>query len=115
MATEIVSNAQSSTSSDMDDYYQNLLYANYYNSMYGGYGYGGYGYGGYGYNSYYNNNYYNYMMLQSMYSQSSSGSTTKSATMMDFHRYYKAIFHGPGAEKDVPMFKITYAIPKTVE
>ena len=55
------------------------------------------------------------MMLQSMYSQSSSSSTTKSATMMDFHRYYKAIFHGPGAEKDVPMFKITYAIPKTVE
>lgn len=115
MATEIVSNAKASTSSDTDDYYRNLLYANYYNSMYGGYGYGGYGYGGYGYNSYYNNNYYNYMMLQSMYSQSSSGSTTKSATMMDFHRYYKAIFHGPGAEKDVPMFKITYAIPKTVE
>lgn len=112
MATEVVSNAQASTSSDMDDYYQNLMYANYYNSMYGGYG--GYGYGGYGYSSYYNNNYYNYMMLQSLYSSSSSSSsTTKKSTMMDFHRYYKAVFHGPGAEKDVPMFKITYAVPKT--
>jgi len=33
--------------------------------------------------------------------------------MMDNHRYYKAVFNGPKAEKNVPMFRIVYAIPKS--
>ena len=89
--------------------------------MYNGYGYGGYGYGGYGgygsygYNSLYNN-YYNYGLLQSMYSTTSSSSySTTKQSMMDNHRYYKAIFNGPKAEKNVPMFRIVYAIPKSGE
>lgn len=116
MATETIASASSSSSSYNDDYYQNLMYYNYYNNMYNGYGYGGYGYGGYGgygYNSLYSN-YYNYAMLQSMYSSqssSSSGTTTKQS-MMDYHRYYKAILNGPEAGKNVPMFRITYAVPK---
>ena len=113
MARETVATASSSSSSSYDsDYYQQLMYYNYYNSMYNGYGYGGYGgYGNYGYG----NNYYNYMMLQQMYaasaSSSSSASTTTKQTMMDSHRYYKAVFNGPGAERK-PIFKFTYAVPK---
>ena len=119
MATETVVAASSSSSSSYDDdYYNNLMYYNYYNNMYNGYGYGGYGYGGYGgygYNSLYNN-YYNYGLLQSMYSTTSSSSySTTKQSMMDNHRYYKAVFNGPKAEKNVPMFRIVYAIPKSGE
>ena len=51
MADEVVTTTSSSNAnSEMADYYQQMAYASYYNSMYGGYGgYGGYGYGGYGY------------------------------------------------------------------
>lgn len=117
MANEKVASSSSSSSSSNSDYYQNLLYYNYYNNMYNyggyGYGYGGYGYGDYGYNSYYNN-YYNYAMLQQMYSSSSSSSssTTTTMSMMDYHRYYKAVLNGPEADKNRPMFKLTFAIPK---
>ena len=118
MATETIASSSSSNSSYNDDYYQQLMYYNYYNSMYNGYGYGGYGYGGYGgygYNSLYNN-YYNYAMLQSMYSSSSSSSSTTTETsMMDNHRYYKAVLNGPEAEKNRPMFKLTFAVPKGTE
>lgn len=115
MATETVASSSSSSSSYDDDYYNSLMYYNYYNSMYNGYGYGGYGYGsygGYGYNSL--SNYYNYALLSSMYSSSSSSSssTTTKQSMMDYHRYYKAVLNGPHAEKNVPMFKIVYAVPK---
>ena len=117
MANETVASSSSSNSSYNDDYYQQLMYYNYYNSMYNGYGYGGYGgYGNYGYSSLYNN-YYNYAMLQSMYSSSSSsssGSTTETS-MMDNHRYYRAVLNGPGAEKNRPMFRITFAVPKSAE
>lgn len=114
MANETVASSSSSSSSSNDDYYQNLLYYNYYNNMYnyGGYGYG-YGSYGYGYDSYYNN-YYNYALLQQMYSSSSSSSSSSKTTkmsMMDYHRYYKAVFNGPGAEKNPPIFRITFAIP----
>ncbi len=119
MATETIASSSSSSSSYDDDYYQQLMYYNYYNSMYNGYGYGGYGYGGYGsygYNSLYNN-YYNYAMLQSMYSSSSSSSSgsTSETSMMDNHRYYRAVLNGPGAEKNRPMFRITFAVPKSAE
>ncbi len=112
IATETVASSSSSSSSSTDDYYQQLMYYNYYNNLYNGYGYGSYGYG---YSNYYNN-YYNYAMLQQMYSassSSSSSSTTTTLTMMDFHRYYKAVLNGPEAEKNRPSFKIVYAIPKS--
>ncbi|MDD6252636.1 MAG: hypothetical protein ACI3ZO_06940 [Candidatus Cryptobacteroides sp.] len=116
MANETIFSGSSSSSSSSSDYLDYLTYANYYNSMYNGYGYGGYGYGGYGgygYDSYYNN-YYNLMMMQSLYSSSSSSNSneTTTATMMDYHRFYRSIFNGPSAEGRKPMFKITYAIPK---
>lgn len=122
IANETVSNTSSSTSSELSSYEQQLAMMQYYNSMYGydgygyggyGYGYGGYGYGGYG-SSYYSNNYYNMMYLSSMYSSmsNSTSSSTKSEQMMDYHRFYKGILHGPTSEGKVPTFSITYAVPK---
>ena len=115
MADEVLtSTSNSSSSSEMADYYQQLAYASYYNSMYGGYGgYGGYGYGGYGYGGYggYGSNYYNYynyMMLANMYN--SSGTTTSTQSMMDFHRYYRAILNGP-TSGNAPRLRVTYGIP----
>ena len=116
MAKETIasSNSSSSSSNYNDDYYQQMMYYNYYNSMYNGYGYGGYGGGGGGGGGSYYNNYYNYAMLQQMYSSqsSSTASTTTTQTMMDYHRYYKAVLNGPEADKNQPMFRFTYAIPK---
>ncbi len=89
-----------------NSYYQNLLYASYYNSLYGG-GYG-YGSGGYGYNSY--SNYYNYMMLAQM--MAASEQQTYSYTQeLDKDRYYKAILGGPASEHK-PIFQVTYALPE---
>ncbi|MGN1211625.1 MAG: hypothetical protein ACI4TM_08050, partial [Candidatus Cryptobacteroides sp.] len=98
MKEETVSTTDMSSSSSMDDYYQNLAYANYYNNMYYG-GYGGYGYGyggyGYGYNDYYGyNNYYNYLMMAQMYSSSSSSTTTSTSILLDSYRYYKCVLNG---------------------
>ncbi|MBR4735175.1 MAG: hypothetical protein IK052_03705 [Bacteroidales bacterium] len=94
-----------------NSYYQNLLYASYYNSLYGG-GYGGYGYGygsgGYGYNSYYSN-YYNYMMLAQMMAASQQQTYTYTQEL-DKDRYYKAVLNGPEAERK-PVFRVTYAFP----
>lgn len=113
VAQEIVETA---TESNYDsEYYQNLLYANYYNSIYGnGYygGYGGYygGYGGYGYNSYYNN-YMNYMLLASMMSGSSDETTT--TEVLDKDRYYRARLNGPaGGYEKKPVLKVTYTLPR---
>lgn len=96
------------------DYYQQLLYASYYNSIYGGgYGYGGYGYGsygGYGYNDYYSN-YYNYMMLEQMMYSSSQTSYSYNTTL-DKDRFYRAVLNGPGAASDKPLFRVTYAVPR---
>jgi len=106
--TEKVANASGSLYDN--EYYQNLLYANYYNSIYGGGygGYGGYGYGGYGGYGY--SNYYNYMMLASMMSASTE-QTYSYNSELDKDRYYCAILNGP---KDVqaPMYRITFAIPQ---
>ena len=95
-----------------NSYYQNLLYASYYNSLYGG-GYGGYGgygyggYGGYGYNNY--SNYYNYMMLAQMMSASQQQTYTYTQEL-DKDRYYRAILNGPQASRP-PIFRVTYAFP----
>ena len=106
--TEKVANANGSLYDN--EYYQNLMYASYYNSIYGGgYGYGGYGgygsYGGYGYN-----NYYNYMMLAQMMSASTQ-QTYSYNTELDKDRYYRAILCGYNSER-APMFRVTFAIPQ---
>ena len=96
-----------------NEYYQQLLYASYYNSLYGGgYGYGGYGYGSYGYGSYgsYNSNYYSYMMLAQMMAASSQQSYSYT-TELDKDRYYKGTLCGPGNGRH-PSFRVVYAIPK---
>ena len=105
--TQKVANANGSLYDN--SYYQNLLYASYYNSLYGGYGYGSYsGYGSYGYNSY--SNYYNYMMLAQMMAASSQ-QTYSYNQELDKDRYYKGILNGPTAERK-PMFKVTFAFPE---
>ena len=105
--------AEASGSLYDSEYYQQLMYASYYNSLYGGgyggygYGYGGYGYGGYG-NSY--SNYYNYMMLAQMMAASEQQSYSYT-TELDKDRFYRGLLNGAGADRH-PVFRITYAIPK---
>lgn len=94
-------------------YLQQLLYASYYNNLYGGGygGYGGYGYGGYGsYGGYGYSNYYNYMMLAQMMSANSQ-STTSTTSELDKDRYYRGILCGPDATRK-PTFRVTFAISK---
>ena len=106
--TEQVAQAQDS---QQNAYLQQLMYASYYNALYGGgYGYGsygGYGYGGY--NSY--NNYYTYAMLAQMMSAASQTQYTTN-TELDKDRYYKAVLHGPDAADRKPFFRITFAVSK---
>ena len=111
----------SSSSSSMNDYYQNLLYNSYYNSMmydpYGyGYGYGGYGYGGYGGYGGYSSNYYNYYMM-AMYASSYGSSSTSETTSieLDRDRYYFGVLNGPEAAGAKPQLKITFSAPKSAE
>lgn len=106
--TQQVANASSSAYDD--DYYRRLMYASYYNSLYGGGygGYGGYGYGGYGGYGY--SNYYNYMMLAQMMAASSQQTYT-TTTELDKDRYYRAVLNGPADER-YPFFQVTFAIPK---
>ena len=102
--TEKVANASGSLYDNA--YYQQLLYASYYNSLYGG----GYGYGGYGYGSSYGySNYYNYMMLAQMMSASTQQSYSYT-TELDKDRFYRAILCGPGATSRQPKFVVTYAM-----
>ena len=106
--------ATASGNSADDAYYQKLLYANYYNSLYGGYGgygYGGYGYGGYGgYGNYGYSNYYSYMML-AQYMAAQNQQTYSYTTELDKDRYYRAVLNGNSAARH-PQFRITFAIPK---
>ena len=104
--TEKVANASGSLYDSA--YYQQLMYASYYNSLYGGYG--GYGYSSYGYGSYGYNNYYNYMMLAQMMSASTQQSYSYT-TELDKDRYYCGILCGPASARK-PMFRVTYAVPK---
>ena len=108
--SEKVANASGSLYDN--EYYQNLLYASYYNSLYGGYGgYSGYGYGSYGgYGGYGYSNYYNYMMLAQMMSASTQ-QTYSYTTELDKDRYYCAILNGYNSVR-YPLFRITFAIPQ---
>ena len=96
-----------------------MLYAMYYNNLYGGYG----GYGSYGYVGY--SNYYNMYMMQSLLNSMSQ--TTYSTTQeLDKDRYYRAILNGPAATatnpescplllpgaRRVPTFRVTFSVPK---
>jgi len=108
--SEQVANANGSLYDN--SYLQSLMYASYYNSLYGGYGgygYSGYGYGSYGYGSSYSN-YYTYMMLAQMMAASSQ-QTYSTSTELDKDRYYKGILNGPDAER-YPYFRVTFSLPK---
>lgn len=105
--------ASASGSAYDNDYYQQLLYASYYNSLYGGYGgygYGyGYGYGGYGgYGGY--SNYYNYAMLAS-YMNSTTQQKYTTTTELDKDRFYRAVLNGPASSRK-PVFRVTFSLPK---
>jgi hypothetical protein len=113
MADELERYMISGSTSSSSSYYQQLAYASYYNSLYGGYGYSGYGYSSYGYGNSYLNNYYYMSMLASAYSSSSSSSSSSYSTLMDKDRYYCAILNGPKAERH-PTLKIVYSVPCSI-
>ena len=109
---------------EQEAYYQQMMYAMYYNNLYGGgYGYGGYGYGGYGYGGYgyggYGSNYYNYLMMAQMYSNYYQPTYTTTQEL-DKDRYYRAVLNGPAAtatdpytgRRRVPYFRVTFSVPK---
>ena len=107
----------------MKEYYQNLAYANYYNSMYDPYGYGGYGgygYGGYGYGyggyGYGYSNYYNYM-IAAQYASASSQSKTSTSLQLDKDRFYACRLGGVEAQdKDKrPRLELIYSFIKKFE
>ena len=116
--------ANANGNAEQEAYYQQMMYAMYYNNLYGGYGgYGGYGYGSYGYGGYGGyggySNYYNYYLMAQMYA--SMNQTTYSTTQeLDKDRFYRAILNGPDSTtKDrytgklrVPSFRVTFSIPK---
>lgn len=105
MVNEVVTSTNEQQQ-EMSEYYQNLVYASYYNSLYGGYGYGyGYGYGGYGYNSYYNN-YYNYM-LAAQYA-SASAVQEETVAQLDKDRFYRLVINGPASESR-PQLTVVYS------
>ena len=97
--SETVANANGNA--EQEAYYQQMMYAMYYNNLYGG------GYGGY--------------LLNSM------NQTTYSTTQeLDKDRYYRAILNGPAATatnppscpillpgvRRVPTFRVTFSVPK---
>lgn len=107
----------SSSSSDLEAYYQMLAYQQYYNNMYyggyGGYGYGGYGYGGYGYGDPYSN-YYTYALMAQYAQAASSSSSSSSQEMLDKDRYYCASLYGPEcADPNLrPRLELTFSLAK---
>lgn len=114
MKTETFKTSTVTSEDDWNNYYQNLMYANYYNQMYNGYGgygyggYGGYGYGGYGGYGY--SNYLSYSMASSMVSNNTQ---TQSSIMLDNSRYYKAQINSPLApEGRRPRLRVVYSVPK---
>lgn len=115
MATEVTVTEDNSNS--QTDYYNQLMYYNYLNSMYGGYGgygYGGYGYGGYGYGgygSYGYSNYYNMMMYYSMLNSGSTSSNTSTSSELDRDRFYRGILNGPTSSGAKPVLRFTFAYP----
>ena len=106
----------SSGNDEMSDYYRQMAYYSYYNSLYGGGygGYGGYGYGGYGYGGGgYGYNNYMYLSMMMMGANSSSSSTT-TQTVLDKDDFYNAVLVGPTATdtEERPKMKITFGIPR---
>jgi hypothetical protein len=106
----------SSDNDEMSDYYRQMAYYSYYNSLYGGGygGYGGYGYGGYGYGGgRYGYNNYMYLSMMMMGANSSSSSTT-TQTVLDKDDFYNAVLVGPTATdtEERPKMKITFGIPR---
>lgn len=100
IVTQAVSNADA-------DYYNQMMYYSYLNSMYGGYGYGGYGYNSYNnYNSYYSMMYYYSMM------NASNGSTSSVQNLTDDARYYNAVLCGPDDADGHPVLRVVYSVPK---
>lgn len=96
IVTQAVSNADA-------DYYNQMMYYSYLNSMYGG------GYGGYGYNNY--NSYYSMMYYYSMMN-ASSGSTSSVQYLADPARYYNAVLCGPDDADGHPLLRVVYSVPK---
>ena len=129
--SETVENANGNA--EQEAYYQQMMYAMYYNNLYGGGygGYGGYGYGGYGYGyggyggygGY--SNYYNMMMMSSLLNQMNQTTYTTSQEL-DKDRYYRAILNGPASTatnptsclllppgaRRIPTFRVTFSVPK---
>lgn len=105
--TEKVATSSGTSASD-NAYYQQMLYAMYYNSIYGG----GYGYSGYGYGSSYNSysNYYNYALLASMMNSQSQQQYSYN-TELDKDRWYCGILNGPLAER-APYFRVTFSVSR---
>lgn len=112
-----VTKTSNETDSSLSDYYQMLMYQQYYNNMYyggyGGYGYGGYGYGGYGsygYDPY--SNYYSYYLMASLYGNSGTSETAQD--LLDKDRYYNATLYGPQcADASLrPKFELTFSLPR---
>jgi len=109
VANEIVQTEEEELSED-EQWYQQMLYYNYLNSLYGG----GYGYGSYSGSSY--SNYYSMYYLYSMYNASSSStSDVETEARMDRDRFYNAKLYGPTAEDESvrPYLQITYSVPRT--
>lgn len=109
--TEEIAQAQDS---QQNAYMQQLMYAAYYNSLYGGGygGYGGYGYGGYGGYGYGNSysNYYTYAML-AQYMAAANQTQYTTNTELDKDRYYRGILCGPDSANK-PFCRITFAVSK---
>ena len=93
-----------SEASEMAEYYQQLAYYSYYNTLYGG-GYSSYS----SYGSSYSN-YYSYMMMAQYASAAATTSSTE--TELDKDRYYSAMLNGPESKGKKPVLRVTYAIPK---
>lgn len=91
---------KSSSSSDADYYYQ-MAYLNYYNSLMNGGGMNTY------------SNYYNYYMMQSYYDSMSNGDQTATVQLLDTDRYYNAVLRGPKAGERAPKLEIVYSFLRT--
>lgn len=98
--TTTTTSGSSSSSNDMSEYYQYLMYQNYYNNMYSG---------GYGYNSY--NSYYNYMLASMYANQSQSTTSTNKTYELDAYRFYKGTLCGPTSGR-APHLAVTFSVHK---
>lgn len=98
----------SGSNAEMSEFYKQMMYSAYYNSMYGGYSnyntYGTYGY----------NNDYEYMLMAAMYqNMATSRTTTTMKVESDFHRFYNPYIYGPAAEDESlrPKLVLVFSVP----